>query len=197
MEGSRYIIDISGLTVQFPTHRHPPEFWQALGRVVATFVFAEETLDKAIFAFTATRNYPESELEVAYEKWLPTLLRALSDPLGGLIQAYGNAAQNNNNLSTENFDEIIQDLTKAAQIGNVLCHGSLRSPDDYGRAIPFFVNKRNEVFDTAIDIEFLNKLQKSTTELICSVINAVTHMGYQFPGSAGPGVVIWQPQGKS
>lgn len=41
-----------------------------------------------------------------------------------------------------------------------------------------------------MDIEYLNKVQKQTAELICAVINTVTHMGWQFPGSNGPGTVI-------
>ena len=34
-----------------------PQFWEQLGRTVATYGFLEEVLGKAIFAFTATRNY--------------------------------------------------------------------------------------------------------------------------------------------
>lgn len=77
-----YIVDIAGLPPAFPTHLHSEEFWASLGRTVATFGFLEETLGKAIFAFTATREYPADEINEAYEKWLPTLQRALSDPLG-------------------------------------------------------------------------------------------------------------------
>src|SRR5947209_8488671 len=91
----RFQADFDKLPVQFPTHLHPAEFWEALGRVVATFGFLEETLGKAIFSFTATLQYPETEIQAAYEKWLPTLQRALSDPLGGLIDSYGKAVREN------------------------------------------------------------------------------------------------------
>ena len=60
--------------MQFPTHLHPAEFWEALGRVVATFGFLEETLGKAIFSFTATREYPEEELEPAFAGWRGNLM---------------------------------------------------------------------------------------------------------------------------
>jgi len=79
----RYIVDSRNLPENFPTHKHSGEFWGALGRTVATFGFLEETLGKAIFSFTATREIPEEEAQVEFEKWLPTLQRALSDPLGG------------------------------------------------------------------------------------------------------------------
>lgn len=51
-----FVVDIDKLPANFPTHRHDPAFWEALGRTVATFGFLEEVLGKAIFAFTATRD---------------------------------------------------------------------------------------------------------------------------------------------
>ena len=72
-----------------------PSRWENLGRTIATFGFLEEVLGKAIFAFTATTRYPESDVEAAFDKWLPTLERALIDPLAGLIDAYGKAVRNN------------------------------------------------------------------------------------------------------
>jgi len=86
-----HIIDTSRLPEHFPTHRNEGAFWASLGRTVATFGFLEEVLAKAIFAFTATRPYEESEVEKAYEQWLPKLERALTDPLGGLIESFGKA----------------------------------------------------------------------------------------------------------
>ena len=154
-----FVVDIDKLPAQFPTHRHPAEFWEALGRVVATFGFLEQTLGKAIFSFTATRQYPEEELEAAFENWLPTLQRALSDPLGGLINSYGKAVRENQNATISNLDDLLEDLRKASTVRNVLCHGSWRPPDEYGRSLPLFVNNRNEIFDTPIDLAFLVQVQ--------------------------------------
>ena len=42
------------------------------------------------------------------------------------------------------------------------------------------------VWDTSIDIAYLQQTQKAVAELACDVINTVTHMGWQFPGSRGP-----------
>lgn len=54
---NRSIIDRDNLPGMFPTHRHEPEFWEHLGRAIASFGFLEEVLGKAIFAFTATRRH--------------------------------------------------------------------------------------------------------------------------------------------
>ena len=109
----RFKVDCDKLPAQFPTHLHPAAFWGALGRVVAAFGFLEETLGKAIFSFTATRQYPETEIQAAYEKWLPTLHRALSDPLGGLIDSYGKAVRENPKATISNLEELIDHLRKA------------------------------------------------------------------------------------
>lgn len=188
----RFQVDFDNLPAQFPTHVHPAGFWEALGRVVATFGFLEETLGKAIFSFTATRQYPETEIQAAYEKWLPTLQRALSDPLGGLIDSYGKAVRENPKATISNLEELIDHLRNASAIRNVLCHGSWnRRPDSQGRSLPFFVNRNGEIFETPIDLMYLNQVQRHTTELACAVISTVTQMGYQFPGSTGPGKPIW------
>ena len=53
--------------------------------------------------------------------------------------------------------------------------------------MPLFVNRQQQVFDTAIDIAYLKQAQAHVAELACNVIDTVTHMGWQFPGGAGPG----------
>lgn len=186
-EPRRHVVDLDRLPVGFPTHRHSSDFWQALGRAVATFGFLEETLGKAIFSFTAMRSYPDDQIQGAYRRWLKTLERALSDPLGSLIESYGKSVRDHGDATIENLDELIANLRAAAVVRNVICHGSWGIPDDVGRSLPLFVNKRIEKFETSIDAAYLEQLQRHTVELACAVMNTVTHMGWQFPGSSGPG----------
>ncbi|GBO51865.1 hypothetical protein APA_3446 [Pseudanabaena sp. lw0831] len=189
---AQYQVNQHGLPDKFPTHGHESAFWESLGRAVATFGFLEEVLGKAIFAFTATRAYEEEEIEQAYAEWLPKLERALIDPLGNLIDTYGRAVRDNPNAAKENLDELLSDLRKASQIRNILCHGSWRLPDTDGASVPFFVNRQKLIVDTAMDRQFIVQVQKHTVNLICAVINSVTQMGWQFPGSASPGRTIWE-----
>lgn len=191
-EPRRHVVDVNRLPVGFPTHRHSSDFWQALGRAVATFGFLEETLGKAIFSFTAMRSYPDDQIQEAYRGWLKTLERALSDPLGNLIDSYRKAVRDHGDASIENLNELIADLRAAAVVRNVICHGSWGMPDDAGRSLPLFVNKRIEKFEAPIDPAYLEQLQRHTAELACAVINTVTHMGWQFPGSSGPGDPIFR-----
>lgn len=187
---ARHVIKRDALPDGFPTHKHDPTFWEALGRAVATFGFLEDTLCKAIFAFTATTRYEASEIEEAYKNWLPTLERALVDPLGNLIDVYGKVVRNNSDATINNLDELLDDLRNASKIRNVICHGFWGPPDANGATVPSFVNKQKKVFETPIDKAFLNQLQRSINGLACTVIDSVTHMGWQFPGSIGPGEFV-------
>lgn len=190
-EPKRFIVDSNKLPALYPTHLHDAKFWEALGRTVGTFGFLEEVLGKAIFAFTGTKEFKESEVDAAYELWVLTLTKALSDPLGGLIDTYGKAVREHPNMTISNLNELVGELRDASVIRNALCHGSWRLHDNKGKSVPFFVNRQGDVFSTAFDVSSLLLLQKSVTELSVAVVNTVTHMGWQFPGSTGPGNVIW------
>jgi hypothetical protein len=192
MNGAGWVKNKQALPEDFPTHYHEAEFWEKLGRAVATFGFLEDVLCRAIFAFTATTTYSQEDALKAYDEWLPKLERTLSDPLVKLIDSYGRAVRGNSDATIKNLlDELLSRLREAAKIRNVLCHGSWSVPDSRGASVPFYVTKKNEIFETAVDIQFLVQLQQHTVDLIYDVIGTVTHMGWQFPGSNGPGKVIW------
>jgi hypothetical protein len=186
----RAVVDRDSLPPMFPTHRHAPQFWEQLGRTIATYGFLEEVLGKAIFAFTATRSYSAEEIDAAYQAWLPRLERALTDQLWNLAESYGLAAKENPATTTDNVAELVEDIKKATVLRNVLCHGSWRTPDANGASVPFFVNRKKEVFSSAIDVAFLQQVQAHVAELACNVVDTVTHMGWRFPGGAGPGKPI-------
>lgn len=188
----RYVMDRNALPSQYPTHRHEAAFWEALGRAVATFGFLEEVLGKAIFSFIATRPYNEEEIQEAYEQWRSKLERALTDQLGRLIKNYGDAVRDHPGATVTNLDKLLADLRKASEIRNVLCHGSWRAPDSQGCAVPFFINNKKQVFESPVDINYLKRVQREVASLAATVIDTVTHMGWQFPGSAGPDKVIWE-----
>ena len=190
-EVKRFVVKVDALPAAYPTNYHAAEFWEELGRAVATFGFLEEVLAKAIFAFSGMREIPEDRAEAELEKWLPQLETALKDPLGGLVNSYASAVKAHGSATIQNLDELVSDLQKASALRNVICHGSWRVPDAQGRTRPFFVDRKLRVFDSPVDVAYLRQLQQHTLELACAVINSVTHMGWQFPGSAGPGKPVY------
>ena len=191
-EKKSHVVNLEELPALFPANRHASEFWEALGRAVATFAFLEETLVKAIFAFTATKPYSDEEIHKSLDEWLPKLQRALSDQLWNLIESYGKAVREHPESTIENLDEILDQLKETSKVRNVICHGSWRSPNSEGASVPFFVNRKQERFETPVDVAYLKQLQRHVSELICAVVDTVTQMGWQFPGSNGPGKVVWE-----
>lgn len=189
-EVKRAIIDRDKLPTAFPTHRHSSQFWEQFGRMIATYGFLEEVLKKAILALTGTRSYPPDEIHTAYQNWIAQLENVLTSQLWNLAEHYGKAARDNPAITTINVDEIVENIKKSTAIRNALCHGSWRTPDAQGASVPLFVNRQKEVLDTAIDVEYLKNVQSHVVELACNVMDSVTHMGWQFPGSRGPGQPI-------
>lgn len=87
---------------------------------------------------------------------------------------------------------LVDEIKESAKLRNILCHGAWhRKPDEYGRSVPFFIDKNNKQLVTPIDIVWLRNIQRHVAGLTCTVIDSVTHMGWQFPGSTGPGKPIW------
>ena len=160
----RSVVAFDQLPPSFPTQAHAAAFWEALGRAVATFGFLEETLGRAIFAYTGMRQIPEEQINAAYEKWILTLEHALSDALGSLINTYGKAVRDHGGATVENLDVLIDHLREAAKLRNVLCHGSWNKKSDAeGRSIPFFttgLGEKQRIFDTPIDIAYLHQAQR-------------------------------------
>jgi hypothetical protein len=111
------IVAFDRLPENFPTHRHDATFWEALGRVVATFGFLEEILGRAIFAYTGMRKRPEDEIKSTYEEWVKTLQHALSDPLGNLIGAYCKAVLDHGEAEITDFDKL--DTSNNGLVGGV------------------------------------------------------------------------------
>jgi hypothetical protein len=136
---------------------------------------------------TATREYAENEIEEAIKKWLPTLEKAFTDQLGSKISQFDNSVKNHNSNAIEDHNWLIAQLKEASKLRNALCHGSWRPPDNDQKSFLLFVSNKKLVFESAVDVEFLLRTQRQVAELSCAVMNSVTHLGYQFPGSNGPG----------
>jgi hypothetical protein len=191
-DDEKYYVDSSALPQNYPTHLHQNIFWEELGRTIATFGFLEGVLTRAIFSLTSTIKYGESDWEEAFDTWMPKIEKSLSDQLGGLIDSYGVAVKANPDTEKSELKEFLETLREVARLRNVLCHGSWNKPDDAGASVPFFVNKKHEKFETPIDIEYLKQTRSHVLELSSSVMNSVTQLGWQFPGTGGPGQVIYQ-----
>lgn len=166
----------------YPTHRHTSEFWEELGRTIATFGFLEEMLKKATYAFASITPCSEEEYESKNMEFEKQLVRIVSGSLSKLIDEYDKTVRKHPDANTDNLDDLIKYLRKGTEFRNMLCHSSWGPPNENGASVPFFVNSRNEKFNSPIDVEFLRKIRLCVVELICDVRDSITLMGWNFPG---------------
>lgn len=185
-----YVIDKANLPARFPTHAHAAGFWECLGRAVATFGFLEETLARAIFALTGSRHPTgdEAAIKAAVDSWLVDLEVTLKEQLHDLIVRFDEAVEHHPQSKFEpaSRSDLVKALQEARKHRNAICHASWGVPDEHG-ASRMFHNRNPQTVPSPIDCAYLEQLQRHTMELACEVMNAVTHMGYRFPGSSGPG----------
>jgi hypothetical protein len=149
-------------------------------------------LKKAHLALTGTYPAPDDEADAtgAVDQWHGSLERSIVSTLNPLIDTVAKAAKNHPESRHQNLDEFIGDLRAAAKVRNLICHGSWGAPDENGASVAFYVTGRSRperVNTTPVTTAWLEQLQTHTAELACGVVDLVTHMGYQFPGGAGPG----------
>ena len=183
----RSYLNIDEQSPLFPTHLHTGEFWEGLGRAVATYGFLEKVLGRAIYALTATTVVAEADIAEAVAKWEKILESCLKDPLGGLIPKFEGALKNHDQGIDSSEIELVTLLRNAKKLRDLLCHASWFPPDDLDKALPWFVNRDLEIPETSVDVKFLANTQTHVAELACAVISSVTGRGIQFPGSNGPG----------
>ncbi|SHN54232.1 hypothetical protein [Desulfovibrio litoralis] len=189
-------VDRNLLPEYYPTHQQSSEFWEHLGRAVATFGFLEEVLKRAIFNLTGSKRVNklnhdgikrnEDEINIELVNWANKIEKDLTSQLYSLAEIFGKAHRNIPNKEGYNYsDELVQEIKKASEIRNVLCHGSWRPSDSLDKSLPLYFKKKKglEAFDTNIDIEWLKQAQKYTTELACKVMDSVTLRGIDFPGT--------------
>lgn len=186
-----HVIDRDKLHADFPTQFQEPAFWEELGRTVAAFGFIEGELAKAIFALTGAKEFDPKGDPEAFNAWIKTLEKALTDQLGGLIITYEKALTENPRTKKHDFSKLISELKEAKEIRNALCHGSWDKPDDQGRTVPKFVRRDLEIFETPVDVAFFKRTRAALREIICDILNSVTMVGYKFPGSDSPGEQLW------
>ena len=187
MSSRAMVVDISALPEYWPTQIMPAEFWEELGRTVATFGLLEEMIKKTCFVLSATRKY-ESVTTEMYERWTHGLEKMVKDPLGSLIDRFEKELK-----ADESHDlNLIHNLRDLKEHRDILCHGSWRPGSDGKQLRPLFVNRKSEICDSEYSVDDLREIRRQVVEVLCLCMNTGTSKGIQLPWSNDPGVPIWQ-----
>ena len=176
-------VDMTALPNGWPTHLHSEAFWSELGRAVATFGFLEETLWKALCAFTMERSVNEEAYLAWRDEAIELIVKTSSDTLGALIRKFEISVESFGQINTENLHELLAELRKSLVWRNALCHGSWPPLNDEGKAIPFYVDRKHGRFSAELSAEKIAEVRMAVVEQICGLVSVVTSMGWRFPGS--------------
>lgn len=170
-------INREALPPYFPTHHHPPELWEHLGRVIATFGFLENTLKRAITILVIKRKYPSWEAaEADYESQISKLSGYLNKPLVNLAETYGKTLHEYSKNKANKYAYLVGEIKQAAEIRNALCHAAWLPPnkEEECKIMSFKINKEGVfVFDTKINIAYLQKVHLHIEELICDLVESI------------------------
>ena len=151
------VINRTKLPADYPTQTHPSEFWEALGRAVATFGFLEDVLGRAIFAVTGSKEIAEADIDAELKKWTDTLRKALEGTLGKLIVAYETALGDKTPREVGKRRAMFDALREANVIRNALCHGCWQKLGEDGKCeVRYFDQKRGRLM-TRVDTEFVKE----------------------------------------
>ena len=125
----RYLpINRSPFGPDWPLRHGRSEFWEALGRTVATFGYLEDILARACYCLAAgTERFgpePADIDEGHFRKWLGTLDRSLTDGMGALTRRLEEVLKEDNRIPHCARTELIEQLDELRSWRNAICHGS-------------------------------------------------------------------------
>ena len=184
-------VDRAKLPAEWPTHRGTPAFWEEPGRTVAASGFPEDTLARAYFALSATREYASiGEAEAAFPKWRTKLERSLTDTLASLTTKIGEAFENDERVPADVGSDIVRRLHELAVWRNALCHGAWARFDADGSAcLRYFRRTRDaspEALDRSLSSEELADIRAGTVDVTIRLVDAAGCTGVRFPGTTWP-----------
>jgi hypothetical protein len=134
-EPKKSAVDLTKQPSSFSTQMHAPAIWVALGRTVAIFRFLEDTLGKAIFAYTGMGKIPEEQSDEAEENRTLILQHenAVSESFSSLVATYRKAVRDHDGATIENLSYLLDHLKEAEKLRNVPCHESWKKKPDTER----------------------------------------------------------------
>lgn len=196
----RRLLNINGLPYRYPTHVLDPEFWEELGRAIATFGFLEKVLGTTIIAQIINGVNLDDESDVSeISRRLPMLERAVHGTLVPLIRDYEESIRHYQDSTIHNLDGLVEELKGLAESRNFLIHASWREPDENGMAVPVSLLCKSNFFVGGADVSKLRTIRAATVEAACRVVNSYAQKNCMpnFCPTHGHEPVFWEELGRA
>lgn len=183
------VLDRERAPSDWPTHGGSREFWEELGRTIASFGFLEDTLARVYFAVTGSRecNHQADIDEAFIQEWIQSLEASLYDSLHGLTKRICKAFADDGRIPQEVGIGIVERLEKLKVWRNALCHGAWTHFDPIGSARLRFFRKTKEgpeMLDECLSKEEIARIRAEVVDLTTLLMGVPGSIGVPFPGSA-------------
>ena len=186
------VVDRDRLPEDWPTHRGSSEFWEELGRAVASFSYLEDTLARAYFGLTGTKTFETvDQAEAAFPEWAKELKQALTDSLYALTSKLGKAFEDDDRVPKAVASDFIAHLDELRVWRNALCHGAWQDFSVDGSSQLRYFRKTApgvEQLDVRLTLEKVSTIRLETVELTLDIMDLLSAAGVQFPGTAPPDI---------
>ena len=186
------VVNRAKLPSDWPTHKGSREFWEEIGRTVASFGFLEDTLARARFAVAGSRERKEDEIDEIFiqKKWIQSLEVSLYDNLNGLTKRIRKAFMDDGRIPQEVGAEIVERLERLKDWRNALCHGAWTHFAANGCANLRFIRKADdgpepEMLDGRLSREEIARIRTEVVDLTISLVKVRSHSVFRFQVALG------------
>ena len=189
-----FVVDRACLPEDWPTNRGPSEFWEELGRTIATFSHLEDMMARAWFGLTATRKFEDMEqAEAAFPEWEKALKQSLTDSLRSLTKKLKKAFNNDDRVLDDVADAYLARLNEVRVWRNALCHGAWQAFQEDGSVCLRYFRRTAEgpeSLEDRLSVEAMASIRAATVDLTADLVDIQSAAGIRFPGTALPGAAV-------
>lgn len=184
------IAELETKVEQAPIHDPGKPLWEEIGRTVATFGMLEDLVPRALYILTGHQFIDDAEDErQQVEKWCATLVKSMSDTLGGLACSLEAAWKERDGCLNPESSDIVQEFRALAKVRNRVCHATYQeflTPDaDVGQMNPPPQNPKLD--HQAREVYAIDALQNTRVRVVAVVaaLRTEVRVRYQagFPGA--------------
>ncbi len=171
-----------------PVHEPTAQFWEEVGRTVATFGMLEDCLPRALYTITGLQTIDEAkDSNKQVEQWCAILIKSMSDTLGGLTSSLKSAWKKRDHVLQPEYATLLQEIQELTKLRNRVCHKTYQE---------FMVPDTAKLCDSPSDpgpaprireVAAIHEFQKARLRVVTAIAalrNEVrTKYGSEFPGA--------------
>ena len=190
-------IDRDALPPEWPVNQGPSDFWQELGKTVATFGYLEHILASTCYALLATGERAAALLQAddlaAMGRWSERLLRSQTDSMHRLTCELDQVLDEAGLVPRAVREDLVARLDELRPWRNALCHGAWLSVAEDGSGHLEHVYRYEGLpagFEPNVDVKRLSDVRARTVDIAIRIAEAASVAGPTYTHMGGVGYAL-------